>query len=136
MALCASNAAGECVSATFEQAAKVYPIVLAGRAVSSRDHFPGDRGAFSETIFQVERVWKGSPPKHVSLYQPFTHDRIDFTGVVGVEYVVFARPLTSEERARYSVASEVDAFHVDYCVSKPAIKGDLASLGKSYPPPK
>ena len=136
MTLCASNAAGECVSATFEQAAKAYPIVFAGKALSSVDHVPGDRGMFSETTFQVERVWKGNPPKQVSLYQPLFAERIDFTGVTGVEYVVFARPLSSDERIRYSVPPNVAAFHVDSCVSKPTIKGDVASLGKSYPPAK
>lgn len=103
-----------------------------GRDVAT---LPDGRGMFSETTFQVERVWKGYPPRMVSLYQPNTFDRIDFSNANGVECVVFARMLTSDERIRYSVPPNVAAFYVDPCVSKPAIKGgDMEPLPKSYPP--
>ena len=135
MTLCASNVAGECVGMTFEQSAKFFPIVLAGKAISSGDRaLANGRGMVSDTTFQVERVWKGDVPKQINLYQRVTADSIDFADVIGVEYIVFAKPLTADERISYSVPPDVAAFDVNFCLSQPASKGNV--MGKSYPPSK
>jgi hypothetical protein len=128
-------AARECISSTFTQAAKVYPFVLLGRAVTSKDDsVPGYRGAFSVAEVEVRQVWKGTVGKQVRLYQHFTAERIDFENAIGVDFVIFARALTAEELTLYSVPPNIVALAVDYCASKPAAGQDLTSLGKSRPP--
>jgi hypothetical protein len=136
LTLCAPVAARECVSpSSLELTAKYFPVVLSGRAVSSRDEvLSDDRGMFSEVVFNVQRLWKGNTPRQIRLYQPITPDRIQFGDAIGVEYVVFARELSAAQRVLYSVPPNVTGLTIDYCASKPASGRDLTPLGKSRMP--
>jgi hypothetical protein len=135
LSLCGPVAGRECAFVTFAQAAKVYPFVLLGRAVTSKNEIVrGNRGMYSVIEFEVRQVWKGTTTKRIRLYQTLSAEHMHFEKTLGVDFVIFARPLTDKELAFYSGPPNTDALTADYCASKPAAGQDLTSLGQSRPP--
>jgi hypothetical protein len=119
----------------FDLALKELPIALMGRPSASRDVIlPNEQGMYVETTFDVERVFKGSSPKLVRLYEMATAERIRFDRAIGEPFIIFATELTKLDREKFAVPTTVRAFLVNHCASKPAKSHDLSPLGSGQPP--
>ena len=123
---CASlNANSQCIVMTTAQAKESAHVVLLGRVVTvERERLR------SILTVEVERVWKGTAPKRMTLYQShqfFGGDPAGFRTVfeVGETDVIFAGQ---------AFRPTVYADYVSDCVSKPASAFNLADLGDSTSP--
>jgi hypothetical protein len=93
-------------------------------------------GAVAHVVtFDVQRVWKGTLTKQVSVYQLNTLDAIPFSA--GVPYLIVAYRLRPEERELSGTIQRTPAFGVASCVSRALEQaerfGDLRELGPGRP---
>ena len=93
-------------------------------------------GAVAHVVtFDVQRVWKGTLTRQVSLYQLNTVDAIPFSA--GVPYVIVAYRLRPEERELSGTIQRAPALGVASCVSRTLEQaerlGDLRELGPGRP---
>ena len=93
-------------------------------------------GAVAHVVtFDVQRVWKGTLTRQVSLYQLNTIDAIPFSA--GVPYVIVAVRLRPEERELSGTIQRAPALGVASCVSRTLEQaerlGDLRELGPGRP---
>ena len=89
-------------------------------------------GAVAHVVtFDVQRVWKGTLTKQVSLYQLNTMDAIPFSA--GVPYLIVAYRLPPEEREVSGTIQRATTLGVATCVSRTLEQaerlGDLRELG-------
>lgn len=113
------NANSQCVVMTAAQLKGFAEVVLLGQVVAvERERLR------SILTVEVERVWKGTAPKRLTLFQYHVDpNRTRFQ--VGETYVIFAG-----QAFRPTVFSD----YVDDCNSKPASSFNLADLGDSTSP--
>ena len=89
-------------------------------------------GAAAHVVtFDVQRVWKGTLTKRVSLYQLNTTEAIPFSA--GVPYLIVAYRLPPEKRELSGTIQRATSFGVATCVSRTLEQaerlGDLRELG-------
>ena len=89
-------------------------------------------GAVAHVVtFDVQRVWKGTLTKRMSVYQLNTLDAIPFSA--GVPYLIVAYRLRPEERELSGTIQHAPALGVASCVSRTLEQaerlGDLRELG-------
>ena len=89
-------------------------------------------GAAAHVVtFDVQRVWKGTLTKRVSVYQLNTTEAIPFSA--GVPYLIVAYRLPPEERELSGTIQRATPFGVATCVSRTLEQaerlGDLRELG-------
>ena len=94
-------------------------------------------GAVAHVVtFDVQRVWKGTLTKRVSVYQLNTLDAIPFSA--GVPYLIVAYRLRPEERELSGTIQHAPALGVASCVSRTLEQaerlGDLREVGPGRPP--
>jgi hypothetical protein len=89
-------------------------------------------GAVGHVVtFDVQRVWKGSVTKRVSLYQLNTSDAIEFSA--GVAYLIAAYRLPPEQREVSGAIRRATTLAISSCFSRTLEqaerRGDVRELG-------
>jgi hypothetical protein len=97
--------------------------------VSDIEESAGARGHV--VTFDVQRVWKGTITKRVSVYQLNTTEAIPFSA--GVRYLIVAYRVPPEERELSGTIQRAAALGVATCISRTLEQaerlGDLRELG-------
>ena len=89
-------------------------------------------GASAHVVtFDVQRVWKGTLTKRVSLYQLNTNEAIQFSA--GVPYLVVAYRRVPDERELSGTIQRATTLGIDTCISgtleQAERRGDVRELG-------
>jgi hypothetical protein len=135
-ALIPAVTSAECLFVTMPQAmASPMTIAIFSGTVSEIEESAG--AVVHVVTFDVQRVWKGTVTKRVSLQQLNTSDAIEFSA--GVPYLIVAYRLRPEEREVSGTIRRGTALGIDACASKLLEQaerlGDVRELGSGRPIP-
>lgn len=135
-ALAPAAASAECAPVTTSQAmAAPTTVAVFSGTVSEIEE---SAGALAHVVtFDVQRVWKGTVTKRISLSQVNTTDAIEFSA--GVPYLIAAYRLPPEQREVSGAIRRATTLGVASCLSRTLEqaerRGDLRELGPGRPVP-
>jgi hypothetical protein len=135
-ALIPAVASAECLFVTVPQAtASPATVAVFSGTVSEIEESAG--AVVHVVTFDVQRVWKGTVTKRVSLQQLSTSDAIEFSA--GVPYLIVAYRLRPEERQASGTIRRAATLGIAACASRTLEQaerlGGLGELGPGRPVP-
>jgi hypothetical protein len=121
-------ASGECPHITASEAMAVSSSAAVFSGVARQWQ---DGGTVQVVTFDVERVWKGTLPKRVALYQLYMSEAVKLTA--GARYFIVAYRQTDGERERFRISQPASMLGINICATRSFEEaerlGELRELG-------